>query len=742
MKEKTFKEFVRMAKAGLSDEQILSSSAMRVMFANIAAFVTERYGRRCQIILKNSGKETACTDGNNIIIDVNTPIIRDMTLLDKVKYLIGMLYHETGHVLFTDFMKAENCRMSLLTNGTLHPAPVGINAEADEAYAQFLTLSANEELRIPLAMLWKTVQNCVEDGAIEHFLRALFPGYAGCLTLVREHVFEEDPKLEQLRKEDACIDLILQEATSHDHKGELSCEKFDLTGFYENVVPLIGLAITERKAKERMKLINAIFAFTIAEIGIEPPESKDSEGGDSEKEDRESGDKRSSSKSVIAISGSGGSGKSEESGEPGEPSASDSSEEGSEGGRDRAGDSKDCDPSSEASEKDSSSTSGKKSKGTPMDAKKLSKILEHAAKEKHAGETVAPKGRTTSVKIEGDEESEEKKEEEAEKKERELEKALDDLASEAALDEAETLAEKDVAEDLRKDDTVLSKKTGQKCVVQRVTFDKEDAYLASACMSKEKELSKAITTASRLLSREIEDRKLGEVQHGKIYGKAIDPSSIYRMKGGKMMSRKNPEDKPDMAVMCLIDESGSMSSGGKVTAAIDAAMVVNGFCEKLSLPLSIYGHTEDFYGNNDVRMLSYKEFGFDGDGKTNRRLMEITARENNRDGTAIRFCTKKLAARDEHIKLLLIVSDGLPEACNYHGLSACIDVREAVADARKKGITVVTAGIGSDRDRIKSVYVSSSVKPKDAAIYLDISDLNTLPKELVKIIRRNIQMVL
>ena len=47
-----------------------------------------------------------------------------------------------------------------------------------------------------------------------------------------------------------------------------------------------------------------------------------------------------------------------------------------------------------------------------MDSKELSKILEHAAKEKHAGETVAPKGRTTSVKIEGDEESEEKKEEE------------------------------------------------------------------------------------------------------------------------------------------------------------------------------------------------------------------------------------------------------------------------------------------------------------------------------------------
>lgn len=742
MKEKTFKEFIRMAKAGLSDEQILSSSAMRAMFANIAAFVTERYGRRCQIILKNSGEGTACTDGNHIFIDINTSIICGMTLLDKVKYLIGMLYHETGHILFTDFVKTEKCRTSLLTDGTLCPAPVGINAEADEAYAQFLTLSAKEELRMPLAMLWKTVQNCVEDGAIEHFLRALFPGYAGCLTLVREHVFEEDPKLEQLRKEDACIDLILQEATSHDHKGELSCAKFDLTDFYENVMPLIGLAITERNAKERMKLINAIFAFTIAEIGIEPPESKDSEGGDSEEKDGESGGKRSGSKSVIAIGGSGGSGGSEESGESREPSASDSSEEGSEGGRDRAGDSKDCDPSSEAAEKDSSSTSGKKSKGTPMDAKKLSKILEHAAKEKHAGETVAPKGSTTSVKIEGDEESEEKKEEEAEKKERELEKALDDLTSEAALDEAETLAEKDVAKDLHKDDTVLSEKTGQKCVVQRVTFDKEDAYLASACMSKEKELSKAITTASRLLSREIEDRKLGEVQHGKIYGKAIDPSSIYRMKGGKMMSRKNPEDKPDMAVMCLIDESGSMSSGGKVAAAIDAAMVVNGFCEKLSLPLSIYGHTEDFDGNNDVRMLSYKEFGFDGDGKTNRRLMEITARENNRDGTAIRFCTKKLAARDEHIKLLLIVSDGLPEACNYCGLSACIDVREAVADARKKGITVVTAGIGSDRDRIKSVYVSSSVKPKDAAIYLDISDLNTLPKELVKIIRRNIQMVL
>lgn len=719
-KEKTFQEFMRMARAGLSDEQVLSSSAMHGMFANIAAFVTERYGRRCQITLEHSGdgKGTAYTDGNNITVDVDTSLVDGLELRDKIKYLIGLLYHETGHVLFTDFVIKKK-GIQALTGGTLFPVPVGISADVDKAYAQFLMLAANEKLRPPLTMLWTKIDNIMEDGAIEYFLKALFPGYAGCLTLVRTRAFEESPRLEQLTKEDACINLLAQEATSHDHKGELSCIGFDLTDFYGQVLPLIGQATTERNAKKRKKLMNAVFLLTLMEIGIPNPvkgsESNSSEGG---------GKQSRSGQSDQNSSGTSGEGV-------------DSEEKHQEEGSNAADGSSTGDFSSETSAKDPSSASGETSTDD------LEKRLEQIAQKKHAGETTVPKGKTSSVKIdekEEGEENDEKNKEETEKWEKKLQKGLDRLISEAIQNRAEQLAEEEVEKNLR-EEAATPDTIGEEYTVQRVKID--DNADMDLYNQKMKELSNVIAIMTRLLSREIEDRKIGEIQHGKIYGKAIDPSSIYRRKGGKMMTRKNPEDKPDMAVMCLIDESGSMSLNNKIAAATDAAIIVNGFCEKLSLPVSIYGHSTSWTSCTSYKtsMFSYKEFGFDGDRKTGRRLMEIKARECNRDGTAIRFCAKKLAAREEHVKLLLIVSDGLPSAYGK-GENACADVRQAVSEARRKGITVVTAGIGADRECIKSVYVNSSVKPKDMAIYLDISDLNALPKELVKIIKRNIQMVL
>lgn len=706
-KERTFGEFVRMANAGLTDEQVLSSSSMATMFSNIADFVTERYDRRCAIRIIKSGRDTAYTDGNNITIDINTSIVDGLELLDKVKYLIGMLYHETGHVLFTDFQCNAKCMKSLQDDGTLYPSPIGISADVDDVYNDFLTISSEKEIRDSLIGFWSKLQNCIEDGAIENFLRALFPGYAGCLNLVRERLYNMSQEIEMMPKAYACLELILQEATAHAHKGGLvgTCsaggEAFDLTDLYNKIMPLIGQAVVERDSEQRTKIINAVYVLAVIEIADSIAEYKPN----------------------SSRAGKGG-------------SSSDSSD---------SSDSDDMDDTSESSEgasgSDDESHDEEKKGGTySVDSKKLSDILKHAAEEKHDGETVAPKGTTASVHIDDSEEkSEEEKKEEAEEKEEQLDEEVSKIKTEESKKEADTLAEEALKKELRSEIMSVSDCDSgpQKCVVVRESAKQDSVFVKKY----RTEFAKPVAIAARLLAREIEDRKLGEIQHGKIYGKTIDPSSIYRVKGGKMMSCKNPEDRPDMAVMCLIDESGSMTTA-KLNAARNTAMVIDGFCEKLSIPLSIYGHTEDFYGKHNVKMLSYKEFGFDGSGHTIERLHNISSRENNRDGTAIRFCTKKLSARDEQIKLMLIISDGQPSAYHYSGPSACRDVRKAVAEARKEGITVVTAGIGADREQIKAVYVAESIKAKDAAIYLDISNMDTLPQELVRIIKRNVRMIL
>lgn len=745
---RTFNDFIRMARAGLTNDQIFTSAAMKAMFENIASFVTERYDRRSEVIISSSGKESACTDGNQIHIDVNFCLLDGLDLLDKVKACIGMIYHECGHILFTDFVLALETHKKLMRKGELYPSPEGISEEIDKAYEITKSLFENTVTRPYGAKLLAAVHNCVEDGAIENFLKKLFPGYAGCLKTLRTLMFEKSRPIDEIdRAEDACIELILQQATSHEIKGFSVCERFDLSRFSDLVVPVINRAIREENAFERSRLINAVFALMIQELDIEASGSEGgsgcggecSEGSCSEGESsgaespEDKGEGKSSSKtckgSASSSTGSGGSESSSDgSSSDGEPSSEGSSK-----------------PASSASGDDSSSSSG--TSKPRSSASSLADKMRKAAEHKSESSTAAPKGTTSSVDLSDDgkdsskKSSRSKKEDDLKepKSEKELDavlsSAMEDIKKDAVEKAAGKAAEEALIGNLKDEMKEYDLKYPCQIIRPHVdpVYDESESY--------ERDFSPIIKKTARMFSREIDDRRLGEVCHGKIYGKAIDTTRLYRVNGGKMMTTKNPEDTPDMAVMCLVDESGSMSSGGKIPAAKSAAYIVNGFCEQLSLPLSIYGHTEA-YDTHKVQMISYREYGFDGDRHVKQRLMDIHARCNNRDGFAIRYCTKKLAARDEHIKLMIIISDGAPAAHNYSGTSAAQDVRKATAEARKAGITVVTAGIGSDRESIQRVYQSSSVKPKDAAIYLDISDLNSLSKELVKIIKRNVRMVL
>lgn len=728
-KEKTFAEFTRMARAGLTDEQILTSGAMAAMFTNIVTFVTGRYERRCTVHIKYSsaGNDTAATDGDVITVDTNTSLLKGLGLIEKVKGLIGLIYHECGHILFTDFKRCMRCVDTMTKGDMLLPEPTGINADIDEAYATYQRLAGKMNKSV-LIQLWQTVQNCVEDGAIENFLRTLFPGYAGCLNTLRGIMFEQDPMINEIpEKSSACICLILQLATCHKMKGSLVSEEYDLTEFYDKVSPLISEAIQERDARKRIRLINGVYVLLVHELfkDLKPEDMKGGDGGDGDSSESSDGD---SSK------GSAGSGSSSSSGE--------SSKEARKGSKSRsASEGKGSSKGSDSCSADGASDSGSASSDMGDLIRSLEEAMGKAADQKSASSTARTSGRRSeSVDIkhaeefEGEDASASKSAEKG--KEEALEAELESIKADAVKEEAEKLAEGELKKEFAResgyrDDIPL------KVIRPTIPEDAETKY-----QDLKHELGPAIKTASRMLAREIEDRKLGEIQHGKIYGRALDQNCLSRLTGGKMMSKRLPEDKPDMAVMCLVDESGSMAGGTRIPSAINAAFVVNGFCEELSLPLSIYGHSERFHGNCAVEMRSYREFGFDGDKKAAKRLLGIDARENNRDGYAIRFCTERLKKRDEHIKLFLIVSDGQPAANAYCGKPAIEDTRRAVIEAKKAGAIVVAAGIGSDSANIRDVYASDSMKPSERAIFLDVSNPQDLAKELVKILKRTARMAI
>ena len=111
-------------------------------------------------------------------------------------------------------------------------------------------------------------------------------------------------------------------------------------------------------------------------------------------------------------------------------------------------------------------------------------------------------------------------------------------------------------------------------------------------------------------------------------------------------------------------------------------------------------------------------------------MMDMSARSGNRDGAALRYVAERLMTREEETKLLILISDGQPAACDYYGTAAEADLRGIKREYTNKGITMFSAAIGEDKENIERIYQDG---------FLDITDLNLLPMNLTKLIARYIK---
>ncbi len=225
--------------------------------------------------------------------------------------------------------------------------------------------------------------------------------------------------------------------------------------------------------------------------------------------------------------------------------------------------------------------------------------------------------------------------------------------------------------------------------------------------------------------KEILDKKRnGEKLNHLIYGRRLESRNLYQEDGAYFSRTRLPGEPSELAVGLLVDESGSMSSDSRITMARQAAIILYDFCTSLEIPVTVYGHTE----KSRVELYSYAEFD-SLDKQDCYRLMDMSARGCNRDGAALRFVADHLEKRPEELKILILISDGQPNGSGYGGTAAEADLRAIKQEYRKKGVILFAAAIGSDKERIKAIY-------KDG--FLDISDLNKLPKLLPTLISQYI----
>ncbi len=225
----------------------------------------------------------------------------------------------------------------------------------------------------------------------------------------------------------------------------------------------------------------------------------------------------------------------------------------------------------------------------------------------------------------------------------------------------------------------------------------------------------------------LKDKRDGGKLTNLLMGRRINARAFAQDDGKYFYNNRLPEEKMNLAVALLVDESGSMSGCDRITYARAASIVMYDFCRKLDIPVIVYGHTS--YGK-DVDLFAYAEFDTT-DNKDAYRMMDMSARSGNRDGAALRYVAERLITRDEETKLLILISDGQPASNGYYGTEAEADLRGIKREYTNKGITMFSAAIGDDKENIERIY-------KDG--FLDITDLQMLPMNLTRLISRYIKL--
>lgn len=302
--------------------------------------------------------------------------------------------------------------------------------------------------------------------------------------------------------------------------------------------------------------------------------------------------------------------------------------------------------------------------------------------------------------------------------------AIKNILNQAVKETAEKKREKELQQQLEEE----KKFSGfRNTIVKRADISGQMVQEYRSCGQELEALAKV---AAKMVKVILTDRENGGWMKDQWSGTRISMRKVIRNKmidTGKVMERKIlPEDKPRIAVAVRVDESGSMW-GNKTARARATSIILYNFCKELNIPISIYGDTaDDNEGYGTVTIRSYAEYD-SLDNQDKYRLMNISARSNNRDGAGIRFVAEKLALRDETKKILFIITDGVPAATNYYGDSANQDVVKALCEAKKKGLIPIAFAIDGDKDAMKAMYGDT---------YVEVQELRELPKLMCDVIKK------
>jgi nitric oxide reductase NorD protein len=190
----------------------------------------------------------------------------------------------------------------------------------------------------------------------------------------------------------------------------------------------------------------------------------------------------------------------------------------------------------------------------------------------------------------------------------------------------------------------------------------------------------------------------------------------------------------DVTTAFLVDMSSSTDrkiDGRKRIIDIEKEALLL-MCEALEAirdEYAIYGFSGS--GREDCEFYVVKELGERYDDRVKGRIGGIYARQKTRMGPAIRHATRRLAAADSNVKLMILLTDGKPyDSDTYQDNTyAQEDTKMALREARREKIHLFCVTV----DREGADYLPHM---NSDANFVVVDDIRTLPQKLPQLYRR------
>lgn len=669
------------------------------------------------VMMSTDENMTACTNGDSMIIGVNNSLVKYFPNRELRHYAIqGLRVHETAHVLFTDF-KTIDMWLGALRNGNWWPV-VPDHAQ-DPDGAELTQVLSKKEFSKSFAAIAGRLENAIEDGFIEREIKEMYKGLATtelCTTndamLSMASTFGEFLKAGR-----SAYSAMFQQV--------LIYAKYDITmvddmpeqysDIFDACMEVVDDVKCERDVKKRLCGVNELCCILY-------PLFKEMLTKNTEKQNQQS-------------SGSGN-------GKPGNsgfglPQNSQGQQNGSQNGSGNA-------------QNNSSNGNGNGNSVDSMTAEQLSEALKEAVKQieqaaKNVGVNNLPDRYSNSITNQASKSKDAKKRESgkqgsgnnangngngnsnsianapgANSGKSDLSAAKCDIkAIEKARKQeiATAQANNEANNQLAQEGAKIGSEIGTKISVRRaaeVPQSNIDTYnrLSAGLLSVTKNLERRLKTTIR-------DEENDDAVAGLPMGSRVEARLAYHQ-DGKIFSRKNfPRDNPRLAVGYLCDESGSMSNKA-IAASVRTAIILQDLCERMELPCYICGFTTGGYPRS-VDIITYVDKNVDGKDKY--RTTGMASRGGTPTVPAMKYMGKKLMKDSTEKKILIVSTDG----CSGRGYGET--VRDVIKKLQHDGVMVIGAGIGDSKPRIQEEFGSN---------FLDISNLDAMPKILCNIVKKNL----